>query len=103
MNIDDITIVSSVAQLASSNAPTSSVTTSAPTSSVTTSAPTTQSTGEGTQEEWQTHHLSDSSILYYKVNVSGGTLSAQVVHDGESWLSIGFSEDGGMVGSEAVM
>lgn len=94
MNIDDITIVSSVAQLASSNVPTSSVTTS---------APTTQSTEEDTQEEWQTHHLSDSSILYYKVNESEGTLSAEVVHDGESWLSIGFSEDGGMVGSEAVM
>ena len=96
-------MVSSVAEIASSNAPTSSVTTSAPTSSVTTSAPTTQSTAEDTQEEWQTHHLSDTSILYYKVNEWEGTLSAEVVHDGESWLAIGFSEDGGMVGSEAVM
>jgi len=88
-------MVSSVAEIASSNAPTYSVTTS---------APTTQSTGEDKQqEEWQTHHLSDSSLLYYKVNESEGTLSAEVVHDGISWLSIGFSEDGGMVGSEAVM
>jgi len=71
--------------------------------SVETSSPTSSPTSAPTQEEWQSYQISDSSVLNYKVNESEGTLSAEVVHDGESWLSIGFSEDGGMVGSEAVM
>ena len=60
-------------------------------------------TSSPTQEEWQSYQLSDSSVLNYKVNESEGTLSAEVIYDGESWFAIGFSEDGGMVGSEAVM
>ena len=71
--------------------------------SVETSSPTSSPTSAPTQEEWQSYQISDSSVLNYKVNESEGTLSAEVVHDGESWLAIAFSEDGGMVGSEAVM
>ena len=71
--------------------------------SVETSSPTSSPTSAPTQEEWQSYQLSDSSVLNYKVNESEGTLSAEVVHDGESWVAIAFSEDGGMVGSEAVM
>ena len=71
--------------------------------SVETSSPTSSPTSAPTQEEWQSYQISDSSVLNYKVNESEGTLSAEVVHDGESWVAIAFSEDGGMVGSEAVM
>ena len=75
-----------------------SVETSSPTS-----PPTSSPTSSPTEEEWQSYQISDTSVLNYKVNESEGTLSAEVVHDGESWVAIAFSEDGGMVGSEAVM
>ena len=71
--------------------------------SVDTSSPTSSPTSAPTEEEWQSYQISDTSVLNYKVNESEGTLSAEVVHDGESWVAIAFSEDGGMVGSEAVM
>lgn len=56
--------------------------------------------------------LDDKFWHRYRVNVPDGTdlekceqctISMEVIYDGESWVSIAFSEDGGMVGSEAVM
>ncbi|KAL7518721.1 hypothetical protein ACHAWX_003532 [Stephanocyclus meneghinianus] len=56
--------------------------------------------------------LDDKFWHRYRVNVPDGTdlekceqctISMEVIYDGESWVSIAFSEDGGMVGSEAVI
>ncbi|KAL3802987.1 hypothetical protein HJC23_011610 [Cyclotella cryptica] len=56
--------------------------------------------------------LADNLWQRYRVNVPDGsdikkcdqcTISMEVTYDGESWVSIAFSEDGEMVGSEAVI
>lgn len=47
--------------------------------------------------------LTHGTSLNYRVNITEGTLSAEIVHEGESWLGLAFSDDGGMVGSNAVI
>ena len=57
--------------------------------------------------------VSPEFLLRYKVNVPEGmtlegcgsdcTISYEAIYDGEAWVSIGFSTDGKMIGSEAVM
>ena len=56
--------------------------------------------------------LADNFWYRYRINVPNGadikkcdqcTITMEVIYDGESWVSIAFSEDGDMVGSEAVM
>mmetsp|Transcript_2505 Transcript_2505/g.5312 ORF Transcript_2505/g.5312 Transcript_2505/m.5312 type:complete len:232 (-) Transcript_2505:106-801(-) len=65
-----------------------------------------------TEEEWSNYELSQTSLLKYRVNVpadtdaeecTGCSVSMEVIHDGEAWVGIAFSEDGKMVGSEAVI
>ena len=56
--------------------------------------------------------LSDDLELKYKVNVpsdttpeecAGCTMTMELTYDGEAWVAIGFSNDGLMIGSEAVI
>jgi len=58
------------------------------------------------------NRLSPDLLLKYQVNVpadttlevcDGCTVSMELIYDGEAWLGIGFSEDGQMIGSEAVI
>ena len=63
-------------------------------------------------KEFCDHELSPDFRLRYQVNVPDGTtvdecngcsISMELTYDGEAWLGFAFSEDGQMVGSEAVM
>ena len=56
--------------------------------------------------------LSDDLLLNYQINVPSDTtyeicdmctISIEAIYDGEAWVGIGFSTDGVMVGSEAVV
>ena len=47
------------------------------------------------------YQLSDNSLLTYQVNAQD--IEMEIVHNGEAWLGLGFSTNGEMVGSEAVM
>jgi hypothetical protein len=56
--------------------------------------------------------LSDNFLLKYQVNVPSDTtlemceectISMEAVYEGEAWVSVAFSTDGMMIGSEAVM
>ena len=58
------------------------------------------------------YQLSDNFLLKYQVNVPSDTtlemceecnISMEAVYEGEAWVSIAFSTDGMMIGSEAVM
>lgn len=58
------------------------------------------------------NQLADDFLLRYRVNVPTGsdpvtcegcTITMQAVYDGDAWVSIAFSNDGSMIGSEAVM
>lgn len=59
------------------------------------------------------NELDDGFLKRYKINVPEGqdpengcegcSVSMELIYEGEAWLSIGFSEDGKMIGSEAVM
>jgi hypothetical protein len=68
--------------------------------------------GVNCTEDFCEIQLADNFWHRYRVNVPDGTdlekcdqctISMEVIYDGESWVSIAFSEDGDMVGSEAVM
>ncbi len=76
-------------------------TTTTTTTSTTTTTTTTTTTPS--PAEWESYQLSSDSLLNYFVNEQEGTISMEVVYDGEAWLGIGFSEDGKMIGSDAVM
>ena len=63
-------------------------------------------------KEFCDHELSPDFRLRYQVNVPDGTtvdecngctISMELTYDGEAWLGFAFSEDGQMIGSEAVM
>ena len=58
------------------------------------------------------NQLADNFLLRYRINVPAGsdpetceecTITMQTVYDGDAWVSIAFSNDGLMIGSEAVM
>lgn len=53
--------------------------------------------------EMCSYEVAESTSLKYQVNELEGTLSMEVIHDGESWLGLAFSEDGGMINSQAVI
>ena len=64
-------------------------------------------------DDWCREVYSDEYTLWYKINLPNGgvnvdtcvgcTMSFEVEYDGEGWVSVGFSTNGEMVGSEAVM
>lgn len=75
-----------------------------PSSSPTTPSPTFYPTSSPTEEVWQSRQLTSSAVFNYKVNESEGTFSGELVLDDEvGWMAIGMSEDGRMVGSDAVI
>jgi len=75
-----------------------------PSSSPTTPSPTFYPTAAPTEEVWQSRQLTSSAVFNYKVNESEGTFSGELVLDDEvGWMAIGFSDDGRMVGSDAVI
>jgi len=47
--------------------------------------------------------LSDDYLLRYLLNVEDGTITMEVIYDGEAWVAVAFSEDENMPGSDAVM
>ena len=56
--------------------------------------------------------LADGFTMKYKINVpqdtskevcTGCTMSVEMYYDGDAWIALGFSTDGQMVGSDAVM
>ena len=58
------------------------------------------------------NQLADNFLLRYRINVPQGadantcdgcTITMECNYDGEAWVSIAFSNDGLMIGSEAVM
>ena len=58
------------------------------------------------------YQLSENYLLKYQINVPSDTtlevcevcnISMEAVYEGEAWVSIAFSTDGLMIGSEAVM
>ena len=58
------------------------------------------------------NQLADNFLLRYRINVPADsdpetceecTITMQTVHDGDAWVAIAFSNDGLMIGSEAVM
>jgi len=53
--------------------------------------------------EMCSYEVAESTSLKYQVNLLEGTLSMEVIQDGESWLALAFSEDGGIVNSQAVI
>lgn len=74
-----------------------------PSSSPTTSSPTFYPTTPPTEEVWKSRRLTSSAVFNYKVNESEGTFSGELVLDDEvGWMAIGFSDNGRMVGSDAV-
>ena len=63
-------------------------------------------------DDWCREVYSDEYTMWYKINVPNGanvdtcvgcTMSFEVEYDGEGWVSVGFSTNGEMIGSEAVM
>lgn len=64
-------------------------------------------------DDWCREVYSDEYTLWYKINLPNGgvnvdtcvgcTMSFEVEYDGEGWVSVGFSTNGEMIGSEAVM
>lgn len=69
------------------------------------------SAGDCTKEMCE-HQLSDDYLLMYQLNVpedttldvcEGCSISMELIYDGEGWVGIGFSTNGGMIGSEAVL
>ena len=65
-----------------------------------------------TEEEWKIYQLCSTCKIKYRVNIPedtnaeeclGCSVSMELIHEGEAWLGIAFSETGRMVGSEAVM
>ena len=69
--------------------------------------------GEDCTVDFCENQVSSDYLLRYKVNVPDGmtldtcneecTISFESIYDGEAWVSVGFSTDGIMVGSDAVM
>jgi hypothetical protein len=58
------------------------------------------------------NQLAENFLLRYRINVPQGsdpvaceecTITMQAIYDGVAWVSIAFSTDGSMIGSEAVM
>jgi len=47
--------------------------------------------------------LSDDYLLRYMLNVEDGTITMEVIYDGEAWVAVAFSEDENMPGSDAVI
>jgi hypothetical protein len=77
------------------------------------SAATTTGGGEDCTVDFCENQVSSDYLLRYKVNVPDGmtldtcneecTISFESIYDGEAWVAVGFSTDGIMVGSDAVM
>jgi len=69
--------------------------------------------GEDCTLDYCENQVSSDYLLRYKVNVPDGmtlescdetcTISFESIYDGEAWVSVGFSTDGRMIGSDAVM
>ena len=68
--------------------------------------------GSDCSQEMCESQLDDNYLLLYQINVPDGTtvdvcdgctISMELIYDGDAWVGIGFSKDGQMVGSEAVM
>ncbi len=62
--------------------------------------------------EFCENELTSGYLQRYKINVPEGqdpgncegcSISMELIYEGDAWLSIGFTEDGRMIGSEAVM
>jgi hypothetical protein len=62
--------------------------------------------------EFCEYQLSDAYFMEYRLNIPEGetvdecqtcSLSVRLTYEGEAWLGFAFSNDGQMVGSEAVM
>ena len=47
--------------------------------------------------------LSDGYMLQHKLNEADGTITMELVYDGDAWIGIAFSDDDKMAGSDAVM
>ena len=63
-------------------------------------------------DNWCREVYSDEYTMHYKINVPNGvnvdtcegcTMSFWIEYEGEGWVSVGFSTNGEMIGSEAVM
>lgn len=69
--------------------------------------------GEDCTLDYCENQVSSDYLLRYKVNVPDGmtlescdetcTISFESIYDGEAWVSVGFSTDGKMIGSDSVM
>lgn len=74
--------------------------------SATTVAPTTVAPIPPCTQEWCREDLSPECELKYRVNYLVGepnTITMDLSCEGNNWIGLGFSEDGNMVGSEAVI
>jgi hypothetical protein len=70
-------------------------------------------TVEDCTQDFCENQVSSDYLLRYKVNLPEGitldnceeacTISFESIYEGEAWISVGFSNDGRMVGSDAVM
>jgi hypothetical protein len=47
--------------------------------------------------------LSDGYMLQHKLNEADGTITMELIYDGDAWVGIAFSDDDKMAGSDAVM
>lgn len=76
------------------------------TDSATTVTPTTVAPIPPCTQEWCREDLSPECQLKYRVNYQVGepnTITMDLSCEGNNWIGLGFSEDGNMVGSEAVI
>ncbi len=70
-------------------------------------------TVEDCTQDFCENQVSSDYLLRYKINVPDGTtlgtcedgctISFESIYNGEAWISVGFSTDGIMIGSDAVM
>jgi len=83
-----------------------------PTPAVPVEPPTPAGPAKDCTKEMCENQLSDDYLMRYQINVPDGTtldvcadctISMELIYDGDSWVSIGFSTDGSMVGSDAVI
>jgi hypothetical protein len=71
-----------------------------------------EATVEDCTSDFCENQLADEYLLRYRINVPEGsnpitcegcTITMQAIYDGDGWVSLAFSNDGLMIGSEAVM
>lgn len=73
----------------------------------------TAAAGEDCTQDFCENQVSSDYLLRYKINVPEGmtldtcddgcSISFETIYEGEVWVSVGFSYDGRMIGSDAVM